>query len=157
MRKVSSYLVNNAGPNLENRQKLHKEFLKNTGFTEYEITGRSLMKFFCQSSASDSEVKRVLQAVFGYDRGRLRGWTGSTGPFDHASLWGKHGIPMALIGHPYQLDSSDEQELDLIRSLGMKVAIDKNSWYGFGSIRVVVEPAYANDTISSLKLTPNPS
>lgn len=95
----------------------------------------------------DAESRRLL-AMFlgcGEDEFDLELLFGPESPFDHLELWGRDGKPLFLVGHPYQIDSEAHESLDAIRSLDLvvKVLDPSYSWYGFGSLQVVVYPARA--------------
>lgn len=106
---------------------------------------RHLLALLGGSGAGEAEVREVLMGCFGVDGGGVDQLFGPESPFDHIELWGRGRTPLILVGHPYQIDVEAHETLDAVRSLGLMVKVldPSYSWYGFGSLQVVVYPAAA--------------
>jgi hypothetical protein len=114
-------------------------FVVRHGVWEYRMGYRNLFRLFRQGGAGGIRARKVLKGYWGATRGTLLDNYGYGSPFDHAELWGKCNEPLFLIGHPYSLSAEGQKTLEAIRTLGMTVLVsDSESWYGHGTIQVVV-------------------
>ena len=69
-------------------------------------------------------------------------------PFDHSELWGRDGVPLVFIGHPYGIREDARKTLDAIRGLGLVVSDYHSSWYGTGTVQVRVYHAVDTEAVT---------
>jgi hypothetical protein len=111
-----------------------RDYLQRYNLKEYRNTPHNVLKVLRSAGADEDDVKQAMRlldarcALFG-------------GPFDHGRIYGRGGVPLVLMGHPYGLDTDDIQTLAAVADCGLYVLVDHYSLYGFGTLRVEVRHA----------------
>ena len=106
------------------------EFLRAHGVREYKNSHWNVMRLLRSAGADRETCKDVADWIGVY--GAL------DGPFDHGRIFGRDGVPTILVGHPYQLTIADQVLIRAIRSMGFFVGVNGRSFYGFGTLQVLV-------------------
>jgi hypothetical protein len=120
------------------------EFLRAHDVREMKNSEYNVMRLLRSGGASPESLRRVRRML-------PYGEPAYMGAFDHGRAFGRDGRPTMLVGHPYDLDRSDLEILDAIRGLGLTVEVGGRSFYGFGTIQVIVMSPNVdcNDAIAS--------
>jgi hypothetical protein len=141
---------------MESRVKLNQEiraleekyrdpWVKRHRLREYRFSGHNLMKLIRSAPNAHEKANRV--AIL---KKKIGGWSWDFPAMDHPELWGRDGLPLVMIGHPYGIDHDGNLRLfDLLAEIGLEVRINSRSWYGFGTCHVeIAHPSlYAKETI----------
>jgi hypothetical protein len=121
----------NQGRNKTGNLRLRDAFVERFGVKPFSRRYRNVQGLLKQGGAGNDQVKAILRWRFDASTPlHLGSCSGRGRPFDHAELWGRHGVPLFLIGHPYHLDDEALATLAAIRSLGMVVSDYHPGWYG---------------------------
>ncbi len=118
-------------------QRLLAEFVDRHGVKPFKIRYRNLLRLFKQGGG-DECAKEVLVRYFKAAGGWLGNYHGLGEAFDHMELWGRDGVPLFLIGHPYGIRDEARKTLDAIKTTGLVVSDYHPSWYGYETVQVRV-------------------
>jgi hypothetical protein len=111
--------------------RLRDAFVERFGVKPFTHRYRNVQGLLKQGGAGNDRVKAILRWRFDASTPlHLGSCCGRGRPFDHVELWGRHGVPLFMIGHPYHLDDEAMGTLAAIRSLGLVVSDYHPSWYG---------------------------
>jgi len=123
------------------------QFIERFGVRKFRPSYTSLLNLLRQGGLSLGDVSKHLHDYWYVDpSNRVLCDYARGGPFDHVELWGRDGMPLFLVGHPYDISKEATGTLDGIRCLGMTVVVDFNNWYGTGTMHVRV---YHPDTVAA--------
>lgn len=108
------------------------------------------------SPARVAEMRDLLGAL-GMDQcGHRHSWISMGGVFDHGEMWSRDGVPVVIVGHPYDIDPDERHWLaELARFPGLAVNVDdRPSYYGYGTHHVRVELAEVRRPFRTVPSTP---
>lgn len=111
---------------------LEAAFLRRHGVSEFYNGRHNLGRILRSGGAEASRVSRVLNLI---------GEHALSGPFDHGRVFGRDGVPLLIVGHPYSLEREDMRLLKSLQSLGLGVYLGNRSFYGFDTLQVLVTSA----------------
>lgn len=116
------------------------DFVSRYGVRRFKLGYRTLLTLLKQGGAPPDEIRAHLVQRWRANPGQMQlgDYYGEGAPFDHGELWGRNGIPLFLIGHPYQVNRDAVETLAAIGGLGMNVMITDRSWYRPGTVQVMV-------------------
>jgi hypothetical protein len=111
---------------------IEAEFLRAHDVRPYRNSRHNLTRLLRSAGADADQVQAV--------RVRLGAYGAHSGAFDHGKIFGRDGVPICLIAHPYDLDAESLADLKAIQALGLAVEVrgEGESFYGWGTTQVIV-------------------
>ena len=125
---------------LESVERQHRDraaFAADLGLSEFAWRGSHVSRLLRLTGERPDRVAELWQILGALGLGSGR-WISAGGVFDHGTCWGRAGVPVAIVGHPYRLGGDERALLATLANYPtLAVAVDdRPSFYGHGTHHV---------------------